>query len=253
MKQALIALASVIALSAQAQTVVGTTNTNTIVQGASSTTVTSQYTTIKGGSQVTIDAPNTVVQGTMRVTGPINASSINLASPHGTLNVANEIVNNKDTVIRNNVASVDRDTDLDNRKADKTTVTSDIEVAKTDAVALANGYTDSEIEAAKQQANNVGSNSVAQSKAYTDQQINQVRKEVDGVGAMAMAASVSGSVTIEPGKSTAVTAAVGSYGGSKAIAVGVTHIVAPNQRVFATISRATGSKTGMAVGASFSF
>jgi hypothetical protein len=138
MKQTLIALASVIALSAQAQTVVGTTNTNTIVQGASSTTFTSQYTTIKGGSQVTIDAPNTVVQGTMRVTGPINAASINLASPHGTLNVANEIVNNKDTVIRNNVASVDRDTDLDNRKADKTTVTSDIEVAKTDAVAQSN-------------------------------------------------------------------------------------------------------------------
>jgi autotransporter adhesin len=101
---------------------------------------------------------------------------------------------------------------------------------------------------------------LGQANAYTDQQIGavrhevaQVRKQVDAVGAVAMAASVVGGVSVADGKKTAVTAAVGSYGNSTALAVGVTHIVAPNKRLFGTISRASGSKTGMGLGASFSF
>jgi len=99
-----------------------------------------------------------------------------------------------------------------------------------------------------------------QANSYTDKQIGkvrqevaQVRKEVDAVGAVAMAASVVGGVSVADGKKTAVTAAVGSYGSTTAIAVGVTRIVAPNARVFGTISRASGSKTGVGAGASFSF
>jgi autotransporter adhesin len=68
-----------------------------------------------------------------------------------------------------------------------------------------------------------------------------------------MAASVVGGVSVADGKKNAVTAAVGSYGDATAIAVGVTRIMAPNKRVFGTISRASGSKTGLAAGASFSW
>jgi autotransporter adhesin len=201
---------------------------------------------VEGGS-----LPALTVNGVTASKGIHNGGQKITGIADGNVDAASDQAVNGSQLHSEQEARVAGDTNtLNEAKAD---ATAKADEAKREAVAQANGYTDSEIEASKQHANSVGSNSVAQSKAYTDQQISQVRKEVDGVGAMAMAASVSGSVTIEPGKSTAVTAAVGSYGGSKAIAVGVTHIVAPNQRVFATISRATGSKTGVAVGASFSF
>jgi hypothetical protein len=127
----------------------------------------------------------------------------------------------------------------------------------TNAIAAANGYTNSEIVKAKADANAYADTgdrrTLGQANTYTDTQIGQVRKEVNAVGAVAMAASVVGGVSVAEGKSTAVTAAVGNYGNATAIAVGVTHIVAPNKRVFATISRASGSKTGVGLGASFSF
>jgi len=337
-------LAALATGNAHAQTVVGATNSNTIVQGASSTTIKSQYTRIEGGSQVTIAAPNTEVQGTLRVTGPINAASINLASPAGTLNVASELLANKqaltgkaslgqvnavneqvnvvrnsvtnlgDDVVRNASASADRDADLDTRKADKTAVESEVTRVdgridttngrvtsvegkvvnlRTDltdetaariegdkrAATAANAYADAgdaatlsaaqgyadagdqrTLNAAQNYADAGDRRTLGQANAYTDQQIGavrhevaQVRKQVDAVGAVAMAASVVGGVSVADGKKTAVTAAVGSYGNSTAIAVGVTHIVAPNKRLFGTISRASGSKTGMGLGASFSF
>jgi hypothetical protein len=121
-----------------------------------------------------------------------------------------------------------------------------------DAVAQANGYTDSEIEAAKQHTNTIGNNSVSQANAYTDQQVKQVSKEVKEVGAMAMAASVVGSVSPQDGSKTVVTAAVGAYSGETAVAVGVTHQVLPKARLFGAVSR-TSSRTGVAIGASFSF
>jgi len=288
-------LAALATGNAHAQTVVGATNSNTIVQGASSTTIKSQYTRIEGGSQVTIAAPNTVVQGTLRVTGPINAASINLASPAGTLNVASELLANKQAIagkaslgqvnavneqvnaVRNSVTNLTNATngkadqsaldatngrvtvvegqvvDLDSRKADKVAVTDDIAAAKGEAIAVANGYTDSEVVRANSHTDTGDRRTLSSANAYTDQQIGQVRKEVNAVGAVAMAASVVGGVSVAEGKSTAVTAAVGNYGNATAIAVGVTHIVAPNKRVFATISRASGSKTGVGLGASFSF
>jgi autotransporter adhesin len=142
---------------------------------------------------------------------------------------------------------------LETDKADRTAVAEDIATAKGDAIAVANGYTDSEIIRANSHADAGDQRTLSSANAYTDQQIGQVRKEVNAVGAMAMAASVVGGVSVAEGKSTAVTAAVGNYGNATAVAVGVTHIVAPNKRVFGTISRASGSKTGVGLGASFSF
>ena len=133
------------------------------------------------------------------------------------------------------------DTDLNNRKADK----SEVVAART--------YTDEQVRQEAADRVEGDRQTLSSANAYTDSQIGQVRKEVNAVGAMAMAASVVGGVSVAEGKSTAVTAAVGNYGNATAIAVGVTHIVAPNKRVFATIGRASGSKTGVALGASFSF
>lgn len=316
--------AMALSLQSQAQTILGQTNTNTVVQGASSTTVKSQYTRIEGGSAVTIAAPNTEVIGTLRVTGPINAAIINVASPHGTLNVGNQLVNTKDTVIRNDVASIDRDAGLSNRITDETAARV---AGDTDTLNSANTYTDNKVSTINTAVTNLTgtvsanattaatatavvqtnldserdariagnqqlsgridstNNSLAQSnqnfanevverKARDAEHTTSIQKntnaiaaesnraqqaeaalsrETKQVGAMAMAAAaVAGAVPVGD-KKTAVSAAVGGYSGHTAIAVGVTHMVKPNVRTFGAFSKVQGGKTGVAVGASFSF
>jgi autotransporter adhesin len=128
------------------------------------------------------------------------------------------------------------------------------------AIAEANSYSDAGDAHTLGQANAYSdagdARTLGQANAYTDAQIKgldqKLTKQINSVGAMAMAASVAGSASPAPGDKTAITAALGAYGGEHALAVGVTHIVAPNKRVFGTISRSS-RKTGAGLGASFSF
>ena len=116
-------------VGAMAQTVVGETNSNTIVQGASSTTVTAQYVDIKGTSQVTITAPNTQINGSQKVSGNLEVqghtkltgpsatigggSSVTTLSGHNTLvnsnytnlNSAQTFINGEKTEFRQGIGS----------------------------------------------------------------------------------------------------------------------------------------------------
>lgn len=153
-------------------------------------------------------------------------------------------------------ARIAGDNDLKDRKADKTALQAE-EQARIDGdkrtEQASNTYTDARI---TQQS--------GADRAYTDKAVGAEReramaaeaaisKEVKQVGAMAMAAAGVAGATPQGDKQTAVTAAVGAYSGQTAIAVGVTRLVGEGAKIFGAFSKVSGGKTGVTVGASFSF
>lgn len=227
-------------------TSLGTTDTNKLV--------------VRNGAQITnggLDMTNSKI--TRVATGTADMDAVNVGQLNNTVNNATQAVQNNvntltTTVNTNATTAANATAQVQTNLNVETQARIDGDAA---TLGAANSYTDREVRAAEGRANAYSdagdARTLGQAKSYTDQQIGQVRKQVDAVGAVAMAASVVGGVSVEEGKKTAVTAAVGNYGSATAIAVGVTRIIAPNKRLFGTISRASGSKTGVGLGASMSF
>jgi len=83
-----------------------------------------------------------------------------------------------------------------------------------------------------------------------------LRQETRQVGAMSMAAAAAagaGGSMVTEAKPTSVSVAVGTYSSYGALALGVTHRVRENIRMYGTVSGGTSGKTGVGVGAAFSF
>ena len=83
----------------------------------------------------------------------------------------------------------------------------------------------------------------------------ELRKETRQVGAMALAAAAAAGATPTGDKKSAVTMAVGTYGGQQAMSVGVVHMISERTKVFGSVSGAVtgGGTVGAAAGAAFSF
>lgn len=79
-------------------TTITNAQTNNITQSVSATTITSQYINLNSASATSINSPNTYVNGALKVTGDLNASTIYIASPAGNLNVASELIANKNAL-----------------------------------------------------------------------------------------------------------------------------------------------------------
>lgn len=234
--------------------------------------------TLDVGGHATFHSGATVRNGLNMTGSSITGVRANWEDGNSAVNV-NQI-NARTTILRQEAATEsvrvngridntnERVTVIDGKVVDLRTDLTDETAARIEgdkrAAAEANSYADAGDARTLNQANAYSDagdrRTLNQANSYTDTQIGKVRqeiagvrKELNGVGAMAMAASVVGGVSVADGKKNAVTAAVGQYGDSTAIAIGVTRIVAPNARIFGTLSRATGSRTGAGLGASLSF
>ena len=129
----------------------------------------------------------------------------------------------------------------------------------------ANTYTDQQVQAQSQQ-----------DRAYTNQQVSNERdramaveanlqKQINAVGAMSMATAAINTAPTQGDKKTQIGVGVGSYGGSSAVAVGLSHstegdvnnMSGGKTRVYvrytATISQGSGGKTGVGAGMTFGF
>lgn len=310
------------AMSAHAQTTIGVTTSNTLIQG-SNAQVKGQYVTIDAASGIILKSPSITSSGAINTTGSVTAAKGYIQG----MDVGNELINAKDSIVRNAAASVDRDAaltnaltaetadrtagdaDLDNRKADKTTVNAltttvtnnaataaaanaatnaalatevttrtnqvaDLDSRKADKSAVAaaitaeenariagdvatlnsaNRYTDSKIVTQSTSDRAYTDKAVAAESSRAQAAEAALSKETKQVGAMAMAAAGVAGATPAGDKKTAITAAVGGYSGETAIAVGVTRLVKDNTKIFGAFSKVSGGKTGVTVGASFSF
>lgn len=166
---------------------------------------------------------------------------VNLRSTAG-VNINGVVVNNAGKV--SNVANGTASNDAVNKSQLDAEATAR---ATNDAATLnsSKGYTDSQI-----------SNTNTAVTNETQRAVNAeavLSKETKQVGAMAMAAAAVGGAMPVGDNKTAVSAAVGNYANQTALAVGVSHFVKPNLKLFGAFSTVGGGKTGTAVGASISF
>ena len=129
----------------------------------------------------------------------------------------------------------------------------------------ANTYTDQQVQAQSQQ-----------DRAYTNQQVSNERdramaveanlqKQINAVGAMSMATAAINTAPTQGDKKTQIGVGVGSYGGSSAVAVGLSHstegdvnnMSGGKTRVYvrytATVSKGSGGRTGVGAGMTFGF
>jgi hypothetical protein len=253
-----------------------TTKANAVQANLNSeiTTRTSEVARVDGR----IDATNTNVTN---LTTAVNTNATTAATATA------QVQTNLDTEVTRAKAA---EADLDSRKADKTALTAEtaarIEGDKqlgnridatntsvTTEVIRLDGRIDS-TDSALAQTNQAFANEVVERKAQDAEHTTSIQrnanaiaaestraqqaeaaisKEVRQVGAMAMAAAAVGAATPVGDKKTAVSVAVGGYSGEAAVAIGVTHMVKPTTRIFGSISSVSRGKTGVAVGASFSF
>lgn len=296
---------SALALSVQAQTTVGVTTSNTLVQG-SNAQVKGQYVTIDAASAIILKSPSITSSGSISTSSSVTAAKGYIQG----MDVGNELINIKDSVVRNAAASVDRDngikdsltvinnnvSNLGDTVVQNNTVTNGridvtndalatevtrakgieagLQATKADKVAVAAAISAEEnariagdiavLNGAKSYTDSKIVNQSASDRAYTDKAVTGERdramaaeaalsKETKQVGAMAMAAAGVAGATPVGDKKTAATVALGSYSGQTAIAVGVSHLIKENTRVFGAFSKVSGGKTGVTVGASFSF
>lgn len=236
-----------LALGSQAQTVVGTTTSNTTVQGISNVTIKSQYVSLDAGSAILLNSPSIQTTGSISTTGSVTAAKGYIQG----MDIGNEIINSKDSIVRNNAA-------IESKKADKTALADETNSridGDKQAEQNANTYTDSRL-----------TSQSGSDRGYTDKAVSaerdraiaaeaELRKETKQVGAMAMAAAGVAGATPVGDKKSAVSMAAGTYSGQSAIAVGITHLINERTKVFGAVSGITSGngKTGATVGASYSF
>jgi len=185
------------------------------------------------------------------------------AKANAALSSANTYTDSKITAtqstITTEVSRVDGRIDATNSTvASNATKASNDATAKANAaLASANSYTDSQVAT-------VNSNSTAQVnearkevKAERDRAVaaeGLLQREINAVGAMTMAISAANSsVAYSEDKKTSVTVGYGFYGSEQAISAGVGHFINAQSRISANISKSAAGKTGVGVGASYSF
>jgi trimeric autotransporter adhesin len=161
-------------------------------------------------------------------------------NPNGSITNPTYVMNGGDTYT--NVAGAL--TNLDGRVTQNTTD-------------IANGTDAVNVDQLNQSINTATGNAVqqatGQANAYTNQQIGMVRKQVNTLGAAAMAAS-----SLVPNARAEgnfqMSAAVGTYGGESALAVGANWYASDRLLINAHVSKSTGGGgTGASVGATFGF
>lgn len=246
-------------------------------------TVTTNRLTVNSGARIGGGLDVTNAKITRVATGTDDMDAVNVGQLKNTVKNATDAVQANVDTLTNTVttnattaatATALVQTNLDNEATRAKGVEAGLQATKADKVAVAaaisaeenariagdvavlnsaNNYTDSKIV-----------NQSASDRAYTDKAVTGERdramaaeaalsKETKQVGAMAMAAAGVAGATPVGDKKTAATVALGSYSGQTAIAVGVSHLIKENTRVFGAFSKVTGGKTGVTVGASFSF
>lgn len=141
--------------------------------------------------------------------------------------------------------------------ANKVTASSEATAKANAALASANSYTDNQV--ATVNANSTAQlNEVRQEvKAERDRAVaaeGLLQREINAVGAMTMAISAANSsVAYSEDKKTSITVGYGFYGSEQAISAGVGHFINPQSRISANIAKSAAGKTGVGVGASYSF
>lgn len=135
-KLSLVVLAA-FSTTAMAQTTIGVTTSNTLVQG-SNAQVKGQFVTIDAPSAIILKSPSIQTTGAIKTTGSVTAAKIYT----GGMDVGNELINAKDSIVRNNAASIARDNVInDNITAERTARIA----GDTDTLNSANAYTDGKV------------------------------------------------------------------------------------------------------------
>lgn len=240
--------------------------------GGSKMSVDGYFTSVGGAAIKDLSAAGTKITNVFD--GDVSASSFEAVNGRQLNTTNNRIAATNDRIDATNTAVGSLTMTVNSVKQVTDSVTANDTVAKANAAATQtnlNAERDARIEGDKrteQASNTYTDNRITQQsgadRAYTDKAVGAEReramaaeaaisKEVKQVGAMAMAAAGVAGATPQGDKQTAVTAAVGAYSGQTAIAVGVTRLVGEGAKIFGAFSKVSGGKTGVTVGASFSF
>jgi hypothetical protein len=222
--------------NASVSNLTSTVNTNQAALNALSTTVSNNFSDLS--NQATVKANASLISGKAYTDSKILAT---------------------EAVVTNEVARVDSRIDATNSAvaSNATKALNDATAKANAALASANSYTDSQVAT-------VNSNSTTQVnevrkevKAERDRAVaaeGLLQREINAVGAMTMAISAANSsVAYSEDKKTSVTVGYGFYGSEQAISAGVGHFINAQSRISANIAKSAAGKTGVGVGASYSF
>lgn len=274
-------------------TTIGTAGSQTFVNG-SKFEVNTDFTNIKNGQYTNITSRGVVInnEGTITNitrTGISTAGSVTAAQIFtGGMNVGNEITNLKTSnSLKANATDVVNLTNKVNKnasvigilqdvKADKTQVKTDIATAKSEAIAQSNSYTDQKTDDLKKDLTLYTDNSVKESESRLNKRIDAVELRLDnritaettramsaekaitnemrGLGAISAAMSAAqGSQLYNPQKRGNISIGTGYYNGATAISGGASYFTSSNTKINMNVASGTYTKLAVGVGASFGF
>jgi hypothetical protein len=251
-------------------------NDKTTIAGYN-TDISTTYTSLNS-TQTFVNGEKTVFnqQGTnttISKNGISTAGSVTAAKMYTQgLDVGNEIINLKDAValkasaasvtnLTNRVTATEASiTELQDKKADKVQVATDIETARKSAISISNTYTDNaaklldskiekvdqKVEALRLDLGNETNRAMGAEKAITN--------EMRGLGAISAAMSAAqGSQLYNPTKKGNISIGTGYYNGATAVSAGASYFTSPNTKINANVATGTYTKLAVGVGASFGF
>jgi hypothetical protein len=165
------------------------------------------------------------------------------------------------TNLNTQVNRLDKDiASLEDRKADKKQVTADIATAKSEAISIANTYTDKaekrltdRVDAVGRQLDDLRVDLGNETTRAMTAEMN-ITNEMRGLGAMTAAmVSAQGSQLYSPTKRGNVSIGTGYYRGATAVSAGVSYFTSSNTKINTNIATGTHIKLAVGIGASFGF
>jgi hypothetical protein len=197
----------------------------------------------------------------------LNATNLRVTATEGDIvNLQNTKADKADLValetkVTSEITRLDKDiASLEDRKADKKQVTADIATAKSEAISIANTYTDKaekrltdRVDAVGRQLDDLRVDLGNETTRAMTAEMN-ITNEMRGLGAMTAAmVSAQGSQLYSPTKRGNVSIGTGYYRGATAVSAGVSYFTSSNTKINTNIATGTHIKLAVGIGASFGF